>query len=122
MRRLATYLLIISTLSANFAYFFVVAGFKLNQQYIAANICLNRHNPRLHCNGQCYFMKKLRLAGEKEKGTERESQKSRIQETFFENGTNTKFHTCLLMTINTPYRISLQSLIANSIDRPPKLS
>jgi hypothetical protein len=66
-------------------------------------------------------MKKLRLAAEKEKSTERQSQKSRVQQTFFENGSLTKFHTYLLTTINTPYKTSLQSLIANSIDRPPKI-
>ncbi len=40
----------------------VVVYFQAYQEYIAANLCVNRYRPELKCNGQCYLMKKLRAA------------------------------------------------------------
>ena len=66
-RRFITYLLIFALISANFSRLFVYAGFELNRNYIAAKLCENRNKPWLHCNGKCYFMKKIKQAEEKEK-------------------------------------------------------
>ncbi len=120
-RRAITYLLIISTLSANFSYFFILAGFDLNKNYIATKLCVNRFNPQLHCNGQCYFMKKLRMAAEKEKSAESQSQKSRIQQPFFERNGIPGFHTRLLATINTPYKNTWLPILVTPIYQPPKI-
>jgi hypothetical protein len=75
----------------------------------------------LHCNGKCYFMKKIKQAEDKEKSDEAQSQKNRIQETFFRIASDFKFHSILLQIINTPYRVSDQSVISNSFFRPPQL-
>jgi hypothetical protein len=72
--------LIISLLSSGFSRFFMVAGFALNQQYIAENFCINKNRPWLHCNGHCYFMRKIKEAQENEKKQERADQRSRYQE------------------------------------------
>ena len=42
-------------------------SFKLNQNYIAATLCVNKNKPQLHCEGKCYLTKKLKQADEKEK-------------------------------------------------------
>lgn len=39
--------------------FILNASFKLNQTYIAQNLCINRLNPASNCNGKCYLMDQL---------------------------------------------------------------
>ncbi|OKS85582.1 hypothetical protein [Mucilaginibacter polytrichastri] len=65
--------------SAQFSQYFIVAGFDLNQKYIAAQLCVNKSRPWMHCNGHCYLMKKLKQAADKEKSAERENQKNSFQ-------------------------------------------
>lgn len=65
--RATAFVLIVTILSANFSRLFVYAGFELNQKYIAAELCENINKPWLHCNGHCYFMKKIEQAKENEK-------------------------------------------------------
>lgn len=43
-----------------------VAYYRVNQDYIAQNLCENRDKPMLNCNGQCYLAKQLKAAEEKE--------------------------------------------------------
>ena len=43
-----------------------VAYYRVNQDYIAKNLCENRDKPMLDCNGQCYLAKQLKAAKEKE--------------------------------------------------------
>jgi len=33
--------------------------YQLNQTYIANNLCINKAEPQLHCNGKCQLAKKL---------------------------------------------------------------
>ncbi len=33
--------------------YFIMFEFYLNQEYIAKNLCVNRNNPKMHCNGHC---------------------------------------------------------------------
>jgi len=43
-----------------------VAYYRVNRDFIAKNLCVNRDKPMLNCNGQCYLAKKLKAAEEKE--------------------------------------------------------
>ncbi len=43
-----------------------VAYYRVNQDYIAKNLCENRDKPMLNCNGQCYLAKQLKAVEEKE--------------------------------------------------------
>ena len=36
-----------------------MATFFANEDYIAANLCVNRDHPEMHCNGHCQLDKKL---------------------------------------------------------------
>ncbi len=72
--------LLFSLSMANFANLFVFAGFELNRKYIAAELCVNKNKPELHCNGKCYLMKKLKQAQEKEAKQEHQSQKPQVQD------------------------------------------
>lgn len=40
--------------------------FYANQHYIAQNLCVNRDNPSMHCNGKCQLDRKLQEENSKE--------------------------------------------------------
>ena len=43
-----------------------VAYYRVNRDFIAKNLCVNRDKPMLNCNGQCYLSKQLKAAEDKE--------------------------------------------------------
>ncbi len=44
----------------------IYVSFKINQDYIAKNLCINRDKPAMHCNGKCQLIKKLNEADKDE--------------------------------------------------------
>ena len=120
-KRATVLLLIVSVLASNLSYYFIFAGFELNQKYIAENLCVNRNKPWLHCNGRCYFAKKLRQAQEKQNSEESQSQKNLFQVAYHAQPAAVKFHTCLLLVIPVPTDHALLPQIAQPIFRPPQL-
>jgi hypothetical protein len=120
-RRVIIYLLVFSTLSANFTRFFIFAGFELNRHYIAANLCENLDKPWLHCNGKCYFIKKIKQAQETERNDERQSQKNLFQEAAIGNSSSIKFQNQLLLIINTPYHLGGLTQFNGTLFRPPQI-
>ncbi len=48
-------ILLISVLVSPISYL----KFKLNQDYIAQTLCINKSKPALKCNGHCYYAKKM---------------------------------------------------------------
>ena len=122
LQRLTAYLLIVSLVSANFSRFFIYAGFQLNRNYIATKLCENRNKPQLHCNGKCYFMKKVKQAEDKQNTEERQAQKNLFQEANYNQPAKVKFYQVLLSVTKVPnYRIQLPEQSRN-IFQPPRLS
>ncbi|GAA3976243.1 hypothetical protein [Mucilaginibacter dorajii] len=121
LQRVTAYLLIFSLVSVNFSRFFVYAGFELNRNYIVTKLCENRDKPAVHCDGKCYFAKKVKQADDKQASDERQSQKSLFQEVFLISSTDIQFHTSLLQVISTPYDNSLPPTPAAVIFQPPQL-
>ncbi len=119
--KLTAVLLIIAILSGSFQHVFIYAGFKLNQKFITDHLCENRDKPWLHCNGKCFFLKKIKAAQEKEKSEENQSQKNLTQETFCESSASIKFHTYLLQVVNTPYKAPAFNAPDKAIFQPPKI-
>ncbi|MET3981308.1 hypothetical protein ABIB62_003830 [Mucilaginibacter sp. UYP25] len=122
LQRLTAYLLIVSMVSANFSRLFIYAGFELNRNYIATKLCENRNKPQLHCNGKCYFMKKVKQAEEKQNTEDRQAQKNLFQEASYNQPAQVKFYSVLLSVTKVPnYRIKLPQQVA-SIFQPPRLA
>ena len=122
LQRITAYLLIVALVSANFSRFFIYAGFELNRNYIAAKLCENRNKPQLHCNGKCYFMKKLKQAEENKSTEERQAQKNLFQEAFYNQAERVTFYTVLLSVTPVPnYRIALPQQIQD-IYQPARLA
>ncbi|WPU96026.1 hypothetical protein SNE25_10895 [Mucilaginibacter sabulilitoris] len=121
LQRITAYLLIFSLVTVNFSRFFIYAGFELNKNYIATKLCENRNKPWLHCDGKCYFSKKIKQAEEKQASDERQSQKSLFQEVYVISSTDIKFHSSLLQVIVTPYDCTLPPKPAGMVFHPPQL-
>lgn len=121
LKRITAILLLIALITANYSYFFVYAGFELNKKYIATTLCENRDKPQLHCNGKCYFMKRINQANEKEKNAERQAQKNLFQEVFYATVTTNVFYNQLIQLVITPYQYSDQSVSPDSIYQPPRV-
>ena len=41
---------------------FILASFKINQDYIAKNLCVNQDKPELNCAGSCHLKENLEKA------------------------------------------------------------
>ena len=121
LSRIVAYMLIAALVCSTFQRYFVYAGYELNQKYIAAKLCENRDKPWMHCNGKCYFMKKLKQAEEREKSEEGQAQKNLIQQVFYSRPLAVKFHSHILQVMAVPNaRVSLPQVYL-PIFRPPQL-
>lgn len=113
-------LLMVLIISANFTRLFIYAGYEVNQKYIAEKLCENRDKPWLNCNGRCYLMKKIKQAEDKERSTERQIQKSLIQDAFVTEAFKLIYRCELLQQINSvQHSLQLQQVI-NSLFHPPQ--
>jgi hypothetical protein len=121
VRRITGFLLIAALLSVNFSTLFIFAGFELNRDYVATHLCVNRDKPWLHCNGKCYFMRKIKQEQEKENSQERQAQKNLFQDALFDKSVETCFYTQMLQKFSTPgERITLPA-VNLPIYQPPQL-
>lgn len=42
----------------------IILHFKLNQNYIEQNLCINKNRPELECHGKCQLEKELKNSGD----------------------------------------------------------
>lgn len=123
-KRITVILLLVALISSNFSRFYVYAGFELNRSYIAENLCINKARPWMHCNGKCYFMKKIQQAAENEKKQESKDNLNRLEVSFFHEPFKLTFtQPVILNTPNTTipfYGYQYSSHYIESIFRPPK--
>lgn len=99
----------------------VLIGFKLNKEYIASELCVNRDIPESGCNGQCYLMKKLKQAGDNDQGAEKPAVK---RETFWQHCTALIKRTTLLplrsVLLAPSGKVHYTFLSSFSIFHPPR--
>jgi hypothetical protein len=121
LKRVTVLFLIVSVIAVNFSRFFIYAGFELNRNYIANKLCENRDKPWLHCNGHCYFMKKIKQAEEKQNSEERQSQKNLFQEAMFTAKSEIRFYSSVLQVMQVPIHHIRLPMVNLPIFQPPKL-
>jgi hypothetical protein len=80
LKRITAIFLLVALISSGFSRFFIYAGFELNHKYIAQNLCINKNRPWMHCNGKCFFMRKIKEAQDNEKKQDRADQQNHYQE------------------------------------------
>jgi hypothetical protein len=124
LKRLIAICLLVALISSHFSRFSAYAGFELNRKYIAEKLCENRSRPWLHCNGKCYFMKKIKQAAENERKQEAKDNLNRLEVSLFQEPFRLQLvEPTLLQT--TKQRIPLYSYqysnhYLSSVFRPPK--
>ncbi|RKR84659.1 hypothetical protein BDD43_4908 [Mucilaginibacter gracilis] len=125
-KRFTAILLLVTLISSNFSMFMVYAGFEMNHKYIAENLCINRSRPWMHCNGKCYFMKKIHQAEENEKKQEAKDNLNRLEVSFFQEPFQLSFiEPAILETVKSsfpPYTYQYSSRYIETIFRPPTVS
>lgn len=124
LKRLTAIILLVALISSSFSRCFVYAGFELNHKYIAEKLCINKDRPWLHCNGKCYFMKKIRQAEENEKKQEAKDNLSRLEISFFQEPFRVTFIEPAILERHQStfprYTYSYSSCYLETIFRPPK--
>ena len=91
LKRCVAILLLIALTVSGLQRFVIYAGFKINQRYIAKTLCVNRSRPWMHCNGRCYFMRKLKAAEENEKKQTEKDNLNRFEISFFQSAVRFEF-------------------------------
>ncbi len=123
-KRFTALFLLIALISAHFSMYAVYAGLTLNQKYIAEKLCINKSRPWLHCDGKCYFMKKIRQAEENEKKQESKDRLNRLEVSFLQEPFRfsvTEPGTASATQEAYPvYNYHYSSRYLSSIFRPPK--
>jgi len=124
LKTVTAYFLILSLLAVNFSRFFVYAGFQLNKKYIASALCENRDKPWLHCNGKCYFIKKIKQAQENERREAARDGLSRLEVSLFQEPFKLAFIEPIPVKENRSnfpqYTYQYTNLYIDAIFRPPK--
>lgn len=122
--RLIAICLLVALISSNFSRFFAYAGFEVNQKYIAENLCINKSRPWMHCDGKCYFMKKIKQAEENEKKQTEKDNLDRLEISFFQEPFQLSFISPAILENNNSsfpaYTYQYSSRYIETIFRPPK--
>lgn len=116
-RQLTALVLIPLLFASSLSKTMVLAGFRMNRSYIAAELCENRDKPQLHCQGKCYLKKKLQLAEQKEK--EQELKKQHTPDSFIVQHLTVSFWAEFKIIVDTPYNASQTSEFDQRLLRPP---
>ena len=123
-KRFTAILLLVTLISSNFSMFMIYAGFEMNQKYISETLCVNKARPWMHCNGKCYFMKKVHQAEENEKKQDAKDNLNRLELSFFQEPYQLSFiEPVILYTVKASvpaYTYQYSSRYIDTIFRPPK--
>lgn len=82
LKKLFTILTLAGLLLQTFSQAVIWAEFRVNQDYIAKNLCENRDKPEMHCDGQCCLKRKLAKDG-KEQRPSQSNQKNELTVSLF---------------------------------------
>ena len=66
LKKIISILLIFLVLLQPMSKLWIVMSFKINQDFIAKVLCINRDKPKLACAGKCHLTQKLKEAEEKD--------------------------------------------------------
>ena len=72
-----TILLLLLTAVQTFSKWCLIAEFRIERDYIAKNLCVNKDKPQLHCEGQCCLKKRLAQEAKNQAPASSSEQKSK---------------------------------------------
>ncbi|MEP2280316.1 hypothetical protein [Maribacter sp.] len=102
----------------------VLINFKINQNFIAKVLCINKEKPKSTCNGKCYLTKQLKKAEKQDQKQIPNSKKDRIEILYYYYKNTFNFLTykyAYTPKINTIYNKKVyKSAYLSRVFRPPK--
>ena len=125
MKKILIILLTLFIFLQPFCKSWVFISFKINQDFIAKNLCENRTKPSLHCDGKCHLMKKLKQVDKEEKKQTSKIIKEKLEDLYFYNQTNfnvsQKFDFEVKKQSFFGYKFQNYSSFQSTLFRPPIL-
>ena len=104
----------------------ILIDFKINQDFIAEVLCINREKPISTCNGKCYLSEQLKKAEEQEEKKAPTSNKERLKVIFYNTKSSFDFllnTDCLISKVNPACVDEFYTSSYNAdIFRPPKFN
>ncbi|MHA8051286.1 hypothetical protein V7S79_09210 [Aquirufa sp. ROCK-SH2] len=100
-----------------------VAYYRVNQNYIAKNLCINKDKPKMNCNGHCFLMKQLKAQQEKEeKSNQQKLEKAPEITLIFKENISITFYRGIQVSINHQFHYldSLSFEYTLSQNKPPQ--
>ena len=123
MKKILIILLTLFIFLQPFCKAWVFISFKINQDFIAKNLCENRTKPSLHCDGKCHLMKKLKQVDKEEKKQTSKTIKEKLEDLYFYNQTNFNVSQKLDFEVKKQsifgYKFQNSSSYQSTIFRPP---
>lgn len=118
--------MIIAVMLPNLSKIGILIGFKINQDFIAEVLCINREKPMTMCNGKCYLSEQLKKAEEQEEKQTPANKKERLEVVYYyaKSSFDFLFYTnCLASKLN-PACVDefYTSFFIDDIFRPPKFN
>lgn len=96
------------------------AAFKINQSFIAANLCENKSNPKMNCNGHCQLKKQLEEQEKKEQNLPPGGIKDKTELVYYiESSGKPVFALSKIRNTFFSYRVSAPVDFADSVFHPP---
>jgi hypothetical protein len=104
----------------------ILIDFKINRDFIATVLCINKEKPLTMCNGKCYLSEQLKKAEEQEEQQAPTSKKERLEVVYYfiKNPLASLFLSDRYSRkLNHAYKSEFyRSSFAADIFRPPKLN
>lgn len=104
----------------------ILIDFKINQDFIANILCINRKKPKSTCNGKCYLSEQLKKVEGQEEKQAPTNKKEQLEVIYFcsKSSFNFFFFTdCFASKLNVTCVDNLHaSSFISDIFRPPKLN
>lgn len=98
--------------------------YAVNKDYIAKNLCINRHSPHSCCEGKCYLEKQIKRSTEtsdsKENNTNNKIQNEDVKEFLSSNITNPKVFETMITRQIKPETFTRSSIV-RVIFVPPRV-
>jgi len=104
----------------------ILIDFKINQDFIAEVLCINKEKPMSTCNGKCYLSEKLQEAEEQEEKQAPTSKKERLEVIYYYTKSSFDFLLNTDCFISKVYPACVDEFYTSSfiddIFRPPKFN
>ncbi|OAQ39695.1 hypothetical protein A5893_08920 [Pedobacter psychrophilus] len=119
IKKVSCILLILLISLSSFTRLFYFAGYELNKDYIAKNLCINKDKPEMQCNGKCFLTRKIAEAEKQQQSQERKTQKDLTQQIMLITTFHIKFFNLNSVTENSVYQNNYSYIKSSSFYHPP---